>query len=170
MQCCYVWASANHDAPPVPPRTPLQPPVPPYTPCTSCISSHPSAPPCTPLHPPHIAASFSCRQPTERGEYRLQSEDGSLAVPESEAAGASAAFSNGGAGELPVGRVLSLGRAALHSMQPDTADNDELTQLITPLVLGEQHLHNHLLCWCTARLLGWTRETCHYPVRQGARD
>ena len=44
------------------------------------------------------------------------------------------AYSNA-AGD-PVGSVLSLGRAAVHSMQPEAAQTDELTQLITPLVLG----------------------------------
>lgn len=48
------------------------------------------------------------------------------------------AYSNA-AGD-PVGSVLSLGRAAVHSMQPEAAETDELTQLITPLVLGK-------LCW-----------------------
>lgn len=109
--------------------------------------------PCTCLaHPP---APWSCRQPPERGEYRLQSEDGSLAVPESDTTGASAAFSSGAGGAVE--SVLSLGRTAAQSMQLDAAEDAELTQLSTPLVIGKQHLVNHILWWSRARLVPHTR-------------
>lgn len=89
-----------------------------------------------------------CRLLPERGEYRLQSEDGSVTVPESGATGIAEAYSNA-AGD-PAGSVLSLGRAAVHSMQPEATETDELTQLITPLVLGKLCcLHNPTL-YCKA--------------------
>ena len=84
-----------------------------------------------------------CRPLLERGEYRLQSEDGSITVPVSAAAGVAEAYSNA-AGD-PVGYVLSLGRAAVQSMQPEAAETNELTQLMTPLVLGKLCcVHPHL--------------------------
>ena len=82
-----------------------------------------------------VALFVPCRPLPERGEYRLQSEDGSMTVPHSATTGVAEAYSNS-AGD-PVGSVLSLGRAAVQSMQPEAAETNELTQLITPLVLGK---------------------------------
>lgn len=56
------------------------------------------------------------------------------------------AYSNA-AGD-PAGSVLSLGRAAVHSMQPEAAETDELTQLITPLVLGKLCCPHNLILYC----------------------
>lgn len=125
------------------------------------IQEQPLHAPCTSLHPP---APWPCRRPPERGEYRLQSEDGSLAIPESDATGAAAALSNGVGGAVE--SVLSLGRTAAQSMQPDAAEDAELTQLITPLVIGEQHLVNHIHWWRTAWLVPHARAAvlCGNPV------
>ena len=53
----------------------------------------------------------------------------------------SEAFSNVPAD--PLVDLVSLGRAAVQGMQPDAAESDELTQLVTPLVLGNAHLARH---------------------------
>ncbi len=44
--------------------------------------------------------------------------------------------SNGSA--EPLSDLLSLGRAAVQSLQPDATEADEMAQLVTPLVLGER--------------------------------
>ena len=68
----------------------------------------------------------------ERGQYRLQSEDGgTLDMQSRDAAGAP---SNGSTD--PLSDLLSIGRAAVQNIQPDAAETAELAQLVTPLVLG----------------------------------
>lgn len=71
----------------------------------------------------------------DQGEYRLQSEDGSAAATESTSTRVSEAFSHVPAD--PLADLLSLGRAAVQSLQADVIEADEVIQLVTPLVLGE---------------------------------
>ncbi|KAL3152085.1 hypothetical protein ABBQ32_001192 [Trebouxia sp. C0010 RCD-2024] len=117
----------------------------------------------------HIVAGIMQQQeylasgrPPERGEYRLQSEDGSLAIPESDATGAAAALSNGVGGAVE--SVLSLGRTAAQSMQPDAAEDAELTQLITPLVIGLKRTDG------VSGVLRGYKEAMAAEVKQGIRD
>ena len=77
----------------------------------------------------------ACRQVSDRGEYRLQSEDGSTGAMQSQPSVVAESTSNGSA--EPLSDLMSLGRAALQSLQPDAAEADETAQLVTPLVLGE---------------------------------
>lgn len=79
---------------------------------------------------------YSCRQLTERGQYRLQSEDGSTAAMLSQPSVVAESTSDGSA--EPLSDLLTLGRAAVQSLQPDATEADELAQLVTPLVLGER--------------------------------
>lgn len=76
-----------------------------------------------------------CRQIGDRGQYRVQSEDGSTAAMPSQPSVVGDGTSNGSA--EPLSDLLSLGRAAVQSLQPDPAEADEMAQLVTPLVLGE---------------------------------
>lgn len=103
-----------------------------------------------------------CRPPLERGQYRLQSEDGSVPALESASSRVSEAFSNVPAD--PLGDVVSLGRAAVQGMQPDAAESNELSQLVTPLVLGNEHLAS--TCWSKQLSSRWllvhiSKRCCH---------
>ena len=77
----------------------------------------------------------ACRQVSDRGEYRLQSEDGSTGAMQSQPSVVAESTSNGSA--EPLSDLMSLGRAVLQSLQPDAAEADETAQLVTPLVHGE---------------------------------
>ena len=90
-----------------------------------------------------------------------------MAVPESDASGGSEAFCN--VPGDPLGSVLSLGRAAVQSMQPDAAEIGELTQLITPLVLGKYRVYlcNHILCCWNTSWVALLVGVCHYPLSMG---
>ena len=83
-----------------------------------------------------VPCSF-CRQISDRGQYRLQSEDGSTAAMQSQPSVVADGTSNGSA--EPLSDLLSLGKTALQSLQPDAAEADEMAQLVTPLVLGGHH-------------------------------
>ncbi len=74
---------------------------------------------------------------SDRGQYRLQSEDGSTAAMQSQPSVVADGTSNGSA--EPLSDLLSLGKAALQRLQPEAAEADDMAQLVTPLVLGEHH-------------------------------
>lgn len=80
-----------------------------------------------------------CRQLNERGQYRLQSEDGSTAAVSSQSS--DVAEGKGSESVEPLSDLLSVGQAAVQSLKPDAAEADELAQLVTPLVLGGSHVH-----------------------------
>ena len=53
--------------------------------------------------------------------------------------------SNGSA--EPLSDLLSLGRAAVQSLQPDAAEAEEMAQLVTPLVLGKRARASIIVTW-----------------------
>ncbi|KAA6426324.1 MAG: VPS54 isoform 2 [Trebouxia sp. A1-2] len=98
----------------------------------------------------------------DRGQYRVQSEDGSTAAMPSQPSVVGDGTSNGSA--EPLSDLLSLGRAAVQSLQPDPAEADEMAQLVTPLVLGLKRING------LAPVLKSYKEAMAVEVKQAIRD
>ena len=110
-------------------------------PACSFAQSHTTARPVDMVHICHQSgcrySAECCRQVNERGQYRLQSEDGSTAAAALQPG--DVAEANGSKSVEPLSDLLSIGQAAVESLKPDAAEADELAQLVTPLVLGGPH-------------------------------
>ena len=87
-------------------------------------------------------SSLCIRQLNEKGQYRLQSEDGGTAALDSHPSNVAGAISNSSSDSLT--DLLSIGTAAVQSLQPDAAEAEEMAQLVNPLVLGESCHHVQL--------------------------
>ncbi|DBA81853.1 hypothetical protein WJX77_011322 [Trebouxia sp. C0004] len=98
----------------------------------------------------------------DQGRYRLQSQDGSAAAVHSQPSVVAESTSNCSA--EPLADLLSIGRVALQSLQPDAAEADEMTQLVTPLVIGLKRTNG------LASVLKSYKDAMAVEVKQAIRD